>query len=58
MEMVNQGNEKDKTPNMDLLMKYIPHTDLISLMQPNGADILRFWDARTIVLDRTKFFER
>lgn len=58
MEMVNQGDERDKTPNIDLLMEYLPDINLVSLLQPDSADSLKFWDARTIVLDRHKFFER
>lgn len=58
MEMVSRGDKMENTPDLELLMRYLPHTDIISLLRPNGADITRFWDARTIVLDRSKFFER
>lgn len=58
MEMVNQGDEKDRIPDKDLLMKYLPDIDLLSPLEPVSADSLKFWDARTIVLDRQNFFER
>ncbi|KAI3049468.1 hypothetical protein CBS147353_11672 [Aspergillus niger] len=58
MEMVNQGDENDRMPDIDLLMKYLPDIDLLSLLEPESADSLKFWDARTIVLDRQKFFDR
>ncbi|KAG0156690.1 hypothetical protein PDIDSM_3871 [Penicillium digitatum] len=57
MEMVHRGNDRDQTPNMDLLMEFLP-LDIFSLLQPESANSLKFWDARTIVLDRHKFFER
>ncbi|KAJ5210551.1 hypothetical protein N7491_010358 [Penicillium cf. griseofulvum] len=58
MEMVNQGNDRDQTPNMDLLMQFLPDVDIFSLLRPESAQSLKFWDARTIVIDRHKFFER
>ena len=58
MEMVNQGDSRDQTPNMGLLTDFLPDIDLFSLLRPESAQILKFWDARTIVLDRHKFFER
>lgn len=58
MEMVIQGNDEDRTPNMDLLLEFLPDIDIFSLLRPESADSLRFWDARTIVLDRNKFFDR
>lgn len=58
MEMVNQGNSGDQIPNVDLLTGFLPDIDLFSLLRPESAQSLKFWDARTIVLDRHKFFER
>ncbi|KAJ6114080.1 hypothetical protein N7512_007525 [Penicillium capsulatum] len=58
MEMVSMGNEEDKTPNMDLLRQFLPDFNIMSLLQPESADFLKLWDARTIVLDRQKFFQR
>jgi hypothetical protein len=58
MEMVNQGDSRDQTPNIDSLMGFLPDIDLFCLLRPESAQSLKFWDARTIVLDRHKFFER
>jgi hypothetical protein len=58
MEMVCQGDSKDQMPNIDVLTRFLPDIDLLSLLQPDSAQSLRFWDARTIVLDRNKFFKR
>jgi len=58
MEMVIQSDSRDQTPNVDLLTGFLPDIDLFSLLRPESAQSLKFWDARTIVLDRHKFFER
>ncbi|KAJ5335809.1 uncharacterized protein N7506_005745 [Penicillium brevicompactum] len=58
MEMVKQGDDRDQTPNMELLMKFLPDIDMFSLLRPESAQSLKLWDARTIVIDRHKFFER
>ncbi|KAJ0423532.1 hypothetical protein BJY00DRAFT_321672 [Aspergillus carlsbadensis] len=58
MEMVNQGDTSDQTPNVDLLMQFLPDIDLFSFLRPDSAQALKFWDARTVVLDRDKFFNR
>ncbi|KAJ5280880.1 hypothetical protein N7478_006252 [Penicillium angulare] len=58
MEMVTQGSETDKVPDIDLLVTHFPKLNLLSFLQPESADALRIWDARTVVLDRDKFFER
>ncbi|KAL2835295.1 hypothetical protein BDW59DRAFT_177240 [Aspergillus cavernicola] len=58
MEMVNLGDEEDKTPDTDLLMKYLPEIEIFSLLRPESADSLKVWDARKTVLDRDKSFER
>jgi hypothetical protein len=39
------------------LLKYLPVTDPVSLMNPSGAEMLRMWDARTFFLDLDKFFD-
>jgi hypothetical protein len=45
----------DETPNMQLLTKYLPFPQTLF---PNDADMLRIWDARDLVLDVDKFFNR
>ncbi|KAJ5501693.1 hypothetical protein N7453_006510 [Penicillium expansum] len=57
MEMVSGGDTEDQTPNIDLLTGFLP-LDIFSLLRPESANSLKFWDARTTVLDRQKFFER
>ncbi|KAJ5742540.1 uncharacterized protein N7511_011272 [Penicillium nucicola] len=58
MEMVKQGDDRDLMPNMELLMEFLPDIDIFSLLRPESAQSLKLWDARTIVIDRHKFFER
>ncbi|KAJ5742608.1 uncharacterized protein N7511_011340 [Penicillium nucicola] len=58
MEMVKQGDDRDQTPNLNLLMEFLPGIDIFSLLRPESAQSLKLWDARTIVIDRHKFFER
>ena len=54
-EEVKRGNPTDKTPNMQVLTKYLPFPQTVSL---NDADMLRIWDARDLALDANKFFNR
>lgn len=58
MEMVNLSGDMDGVLNMDLLLRYLPDTDLFSMLRRESPQILKLWDARTIVLDRAKFFGR
>lgn len=58
MEMINLGDKEDQTPNIELLMEYLPDTNLLSLIQTQSAGFTKLWDARTLVLDRDKFFQR
>ncbi|PGH26457.1 hypothetical protein AJ80_01770 [Polytolypa hystricis UAMH7299] len=57
MEMA-RGNDKDSIPNTDLLMEYLPTPDVRKLMWPQNADVLRLWDARTLVFSADEYFER
>ena len=38
------------------LMKYLPTIDIASLTQPNNAEMLRLWDARSLGMDVEKYF--
>ena len=56
MEVVHGHDEREATPNMELLMEYLPIPDFMNLMQPDTADMLRIWDARALVMDVDKYF--
>ncbi len=58
MEMVKMSDEKDVAPDMEFLIKYIPHPRLFPPPSIHNADMLRFCDARSFVLNVNKFFER
>lgn len=58
MEIANQSDNRDQIPNIDLLMQFLPSINLTSLLRPESAESLKFWDARTIVLNRHGLFER
>jgi hypothetical protein len=58
MEMVSQGDSKDQMPNIDVITRFLPDIDLFFLLQPDSAQSLRFWDARTIVSNGNKLFKR
>ena len=49
--------EENAKPNMNVLLKYLPSPRLFP-PSTNNADICRIWDARSLVLDVEKFFER
>ncbi|KAB8213263.1 hypothetical protein BDV33DRAFT_185117 [Aspergillus novoparasiticus] len=48
IEMVYQGKRRERTPNIDLLIEFLPQS----------AHSLKFWNARTIVLGRDNAFDR
>lgn len=56
MEVVKSGNESEAVPDMDLLMKYMPNLCIAPPRSMNGADMYRFWDARSLTLNVEKFF--
>ena len=57
MEVVHRHDEREATPNMELLMEYLPTPNVMNLMQPDNADMLRIWDARVLVMDVDKYFK-
>ena len=52
------GNEESIVPRMDIVMEYLPTPDILQLGLPHNADMMRIWDARTLVLDTDRFFQR
>lgn len=58
MEMVKMGGKENAPPNIEMLMRYLSFPRRFSPLSTNNADMLRFWDARSLVLDVKKFFER
>lgn len=56
MEVVHRHDEREATPNIDLLIEYLPTPNLMNLMQPDNADMLRIWHARALVMDVDKSF--
>jgi hypothetical protein len=57
-EVVKMGDSKDEIPELMTLTKYLPTTNILSLMEPNNADMLRIWDARDLALDVNKAFRK
>lgn len=39
------------------IRKYPPPNDLAALMKPQGAEMMRIWDARTLFLAVDRFFK-
>lgn len=58
METVKTLGGENEKPNIDILLKYLPPPRLFPPLSTNNADILRICDARSLVLDVEKFFER
>jgi hypothetical protein len=58
MEMVNMGTQQDQTPDINALLKYLPQKLETLFLSPEGAAMYRIWDARSLVLDREKYFTR
>ena len=58
MEIIKKGRKEEETPDVEILMKYLPQPPLSKLPYPNNADLLRIWDARSLVFDVEKFFKR
>jgi len=57
-EAVKMGGPEEETPDVNTLDKYLPTTDILSVMDNNNADTLRIWDARDLALDVDQFFKR
>ncbi|KAJ5970760.1 uncharacterized protein N7479_000678 [Penicillium vulpinum] len=58
MEISKASGEEDSMSNMGLLMEYLPRPDWISLAKPQGADMMRIWDSRALVMDVKKHFQK
>ncbi|KAI3324399.1 hypothetical protein HD806DRAFT_522187 [Xylariaceae sp. AK1471] len=57
-EMVKRSSQEDQVPNMKLLSKYLPFKPTFPLPSPEGAELYKIWDARSLVTDGDKFFNR
>jgi len=57
MEISNSRDEKERVPRVDRLMEYLPNPEVSSLLSPHGADMMRLWDAVSLVLDVQELFE-
>jgi hypothetical protein len=58
MEILNKGPPEDQLANMEALLKYLPQRLESLFSSPQGAGVYRIWDARSLVLDREKYFRR
>jgi len=58
MEMVSMGPPHEQTPDIELLLEYMPLRLESVCAAPQGAEMYKVWDARSLVLDRDKFFNR
>ncbi|KAI1811449.1 hypothetical protein GGS20DRAFT_562966 [Poronia punctata] len=56
--MIKRSNAQDQMPNSELLKKYLGWKQVLPLRRLDGAEIYRIWDARNIVVDVDKFFNR
>jgi hypothetical protein len=56
MGVVKMSSQDDQLSNMELLLNYLPQNLESLLFSPQGADTYRIWDARSLVLDREKYF--
>lgn len=56
--MVKISDEQAVQDDLAAVMNYIPLKLENVLMRPQGAAMHKVWDARTLVLDRDKFFDR
>lgn len=57
MEVVKASGEKDSMGNIKLLMEYLPQPDILTLLNPDNADMTRLWDARTLSFDVEVYFQ-
>ena len=58
MEVIKMGDPKKEVPDVGLLAQYLPSFPLFPPPSNNHPDMLRFWDARTLILDVNKYFRR
>jgi hypothetical protein len=58
MEIVKMGDEADIAAEMGILAQYLPTPRLFLDPSMNDPDMLRIWDARTLVLDASKYFNQ
>ncbi|OQE36198.1 hypothetical protein PENCOP_c012G06427 [Penicillium coprophilum] len=58
MDIAKANGEKDSMSNMNLLLEYLPRPDWLSLAKPQGADMMRLWDSRALVMDVRKHFQK
>jgi hypothetical protein len=58
MDMVNMGPKEDETPNMNILMKYVPKPRVFPPPSANSADLLRFSDARSLTWDYKQILQK
>ncbi|MDF2434634.1 MAG: hypothetical protein JWP44_4265 [Mucilaginibacter sp.] len=56
MEMVKVVGADDMS-NTAKIIKYLPPNDLATFMKPQGAEMMRIWDARTFFFDVDRFFK-
>ncbi|KAJ5356800.1 hypothetical protein N7517_011409 [Penicillium concentricum] len=58
MEISKANGEKDSISNMKKPMEYLPTPDWLSFSNPQGADMMRLWDSRALVMDVKKHFQK
>jgi hypothetical protein len=57
MEEVRRRNDFDISTIFDLLHQRLPTISLAELLNPSGAETMRLWDARTLLLDVDDYFD-
>ncbi|ETN45854.1 uncharacterized protein HMPREF1541_00035 [Cyphellophora europaea CBS 101466] len=58
MEVVKMGDERDSAAGIANLSGYLPFPQLLPAPSSNDPFLLRLWDARSLVLEATKYFEQ
>lgn len=58
MEVVKMGDERDSAAGIATLSGYLPFPQLFPPPSNNDPFLLRLWDARSFVLEATKYFEQ
>lgn len=56
VEILGSRSEANRMPKLDTLMAYLPRPEIQSCLSPHSADMMRLWDARSLVIDVRELF--